>query len=104
MADGRKTNICFGNEVDGRIHACTILKDPFEDDDSQRYKAIYWNAFTGLEDSRISAAHSADGRKWTYDRAFRIGQMSDRQLGDVIILTADEHVLSVAPGPCRNRQ
>ena len=61
--DGRKTNICFGNEEDGRIHACTILKDPFEDDDSQRYKAIYWNAFTGLEDSRISAAYSADGRK-----------------------------------------
>ena len=92
MVDGMKTNICFGNEVDGRIHACTILKDPFEDDDSQRYKAIYWNAFTGLEDSRISAAHSADGRKWTrYDRPFTIGQMADRQLGDVIILTADEH-------------
>ena len=89
--DGIKTNICFGDAEDGRIHACTILKDPFEDDDSRRYKAIYWNAYKGLEDSRISAAYSADGRAWTrYGGPFKIGQMADRQLGDVIMLTADE--------------
>ena len=66
-------------------------------------------AFTGLEDSRISAAYSADGRSWTrYDRPFTIGQMSDRQLGDVIILTADKqtgmYYLDTRAGPCRNHR
>ena len=89
--DGRKTNICFGDKEDGRIHACTILKDPFETDDAQRYKAIFWNSFTGLEDSSIRGAYSADGRKWSkYDTPFKVGQMTDRQLGDVIMLTADQ--------------
>ena len=90
IVDGRRTSICFGNEQDGKIHACSILLDPFETDRSRRYKAIYWNSKHGLADSRIAVAFSRDGRRWApCEERIRVGQISDRLLGDVIILTAD---------------
>ena len=88
--DGQRTNTCFGNEEYGKIHACSILLDPLETDESHRFKAIYWTSKIGLSDARIAAAFSSDGRRWTpYDEPLRIGQVTERQLGDVIILSAD---------------
>ncbi len=88
--NGQRTNICFGNEEHGKIHACSILLDPFEHQETHRFKAIYWTSKKGLGDSRISIAHSSDGRRWIpYDQPLRIGQIAERQLGDVIILSAD---------------
>jgi len=88
--DGMDTNICLGNETHGKVHASTVLLDPLETEDAYRFKAIYWNSKVGLEDSRIASAYSPDGRRWTpYTQELRIGQVGERQLGDVIILTAD---------------
>ena len=88
--DGHKTNICLGGDQHGKVHACAVLLDPLATDDDHRFKAIYWNSRTGLEDSRIASAHSPDGRRWTeYDEPFRIAQVAERQMGDVIVLTAD---------------
>jgi hypothetical protein len=88
--DGRKTNICLGNDVDGRIHAATIMRDTIDPGPAGRYKALYWNSHEGLHDSRIVVARSPDGRRWTpYPDRLLIGQMADRQLGDVMCLTAD---------------
>ena len=88
--DGQKTNICFGNEQDGKIHACTVLLDPFETEGDYRFKGLYWNSKTGVEDARIGSAHSADGRVWRpYEQPLRIGQVGERLLGDVMILSAD---------------
>ena len=89
--DGRKTNICMGNEEYGQVHACSVLPDPFETDKDRRYKAVYWTEKGDPQTtSRIATAHSPDGRVWTpYDTPLRIGFISQRQLGDVIILSAD---------------
>ena len=88
--DGERTNVCFGNEEHGKVHACSILLDPLESDEARRFKAIYWTSKLGLSDARIATAFSADGRRWTpYDEPLRIGQVAERQLGDVIILSAD---------------
>jgi hypothetical protein len=88
--DGQKTNICLGNAEDGKVHSPTILRDPIDQDPAGRYKAMYWSSKEGLEDSRIVVARSPDGRRWTpYSELLAIGQMKERQLGDVICLTAD---------------
>ncbi len=89
--DGRKTNICLGNEEYGEVHACSVLQDPFETNEARRYKAIYWTEKGDPQTtSRIATAHSPDGRVWTpYDTPLRIGEITQRQLGDVIILSAD---------------
>lgn len=90
MVDGHRTNICFGDEAYGKVHACSVLLDPLEADASYRYKAMYWTSKRGVSDARIATAFSADGRQWTpYDEPLRIGQITQRQLGDVIILSAD---------------
>ena len=87
--DGRKTNICLGNEEHGEVASCSVLPDPFETKDSHRYKAIYWTRKGDPETtSRIATAHSPDGRAWTpYDKPFRVGEITER--GDVVILSAD---------------
>ena len=36
--DGRRTNICLGDETFGKVHAFTIIDDPLESDPAQRYK------------------------------------------------------------------
>ena len=88
--DGQRTNICFGSEEHGKIHACSVLLDPLETDETHRFKAMYWTSKLGLSDSGIASAFSADGRQWTpYDEPLLIGQITERQLGDVIILSAD---------------
>ena len=89
--DGRKTNICLGSEEYGRVHACSVLLDPFETEEAYRYKALFWREKTGLHDAEIASARSPDGRRWTpHDQPVSIGQITQRTLGDVIILSADE--------------
>ena len=89
--DGRKTNICLGNEEHAEVASCSVLLDPFETEDSRRYKAIYWTHKGDPQTTaRIATAHSPDGRVWTpYDEPFRIREITERQQGDVIILSAD---------------
>lgn len=88
--DGVQTNIVFGNKEHGKIHSAGILKDTIDPDESKRYKAMYWNSFESLHDSRIGVAYSPDGRTWTpYEEPLRIAQITQRQLGDVIFLSAD---------------
>lgn len=88
--DGRRTNICLGGAEYGKVHACSVLLDPLETEEARRFKAVYWTSREGLGDARIAAAYSPDGRRWTeYDQPLRIGQIAERPLGDVIILSAD---------------
>ena len=88
--DGRDTNVCFGNEEYGKVHASTVLLDPLETDAARRYKVVYWTEKTNIDDARIAAAYSADGRRWTpYEPPMIIGGFTERQLGDVIKLTRD---------------
>ena len=88
--DGRKTNICLGDETFGKVHAFTIIDDPLESDPAQRYKSIFWHEMTNIEDASIRAVYSADGRSWhAYDRPVSFGHIGERALGDVIILYAD---------------
>ena len=88
--DGVRTNIVLGNQEHGKIHAASIMKDTIDPDEMKRYKMMYWNSHRGLDDSRIGVAYSPDGRTWTpYDEPLRIGQTTERQLGDVISMTAD---------------
>ncbi len=58
---GRKTNICMDNERYGKVHACSVLLDPFETEETYRYKAIYWTEKAGPDEARIATAHSAVG-------------------------------------------
>ena len=86
-----KTNICLGNKIDGKVHSCSVIYDPIETNSSKKYKAIYWNSKGGLEDTDISSAYSQDGKTWTVsDKPVKIGQLYERQLGDVIILSVNE--------------
>lgn len=87
--DGRRTNICLGNEQVGKVHACTVLQDPIDQDPQKRYKALFWNERPDLW-GRTVAAFSADGRSWRlYDEPVEIGEHQGHLTGDVIILTAD---------------
>ncbi len=91
LVDGMRTNITLGNETDGKVHAPTIVRDSIDPDESRRYKVMYWNCHRGLDDSRIAVASSPDGRNWTpEEELLSIGQMRERQLGDVIFLSSDE--------------
>ena len=88
---GNPTNICLGNEIHGKVHSCSVIHDPIETDTSKKYKAIFWNSKGGLDDTDISSAYSPDGRTWTIsDKPVKIGQLYERQLGDVIILSVNE--------------
>jgi len=82
--NGQKTNICLGNEEIGQVHCCAILLDPLESNAEKRFKAIWWGEET------VAAGYSADGRVWTpYDEPVAVGEMSEKPLGDVIILSAE---------------
>ena len=89
--DGNRTNICFGNEEHGEVASCSVLLDPFESEDARRYKLLYWAQKGDAQTAaRIAAAHSPDGREWTpYSRPVRIGDITGRQVGDVMMLSAD---------------
>ena len=91
LIDGMKTNIVLGSEAEGKVHSASIMKDTIDPDESRRYKAMYWSSREGLHDSRIVVAYSPDGRRWTPDKELlSIGQMRERQLGDVIFMSSDE--------------
>ena len=86
-----KTNICLGSKIHGKVHSCSVIYDPIETNIEKKYKAIYWNSKGGLEDTDISSAYSPDGKTWTVsEKPIKIGQLYERQLGDVIILSVNE--------------
>ena len=59
--DGRKTNICLGNESTGKVHSCSVLLDPIDTDPKRRFKALFWNEKPGGVWGRLVAAYSPDG-------------------------------------------
>ncbi len=90
VVDGRRTNICLGDDDFGKVHAFSIIDDPLEDDPQKRFKSLIWHEHKGVEDSTIRAIHSADGRTWRmHDDPVSFGWIRERALGDVIILYPD---------------
>ena len=89
--DGRRTNICLGGKASGRIaHACTVILDPLEQDDDKRFKALYWSEEGNMQGVKLTAAFSADGRRWRIcDEPVCVGENAGHVTGDVIILTVD---------------
>ncbi|MAE66441.1 MAG: hypothetical protein CMJ18_19405 [Phycisphaeraceae bacterium] len=85
--DGRRTNICLGNERDGKAHAASFLLDEMEEDPSKRFKVIFWNERKDLADAINKVGYSPDGRTWTLsDEPVTFGGNSGRGTGDVIIV------------------
>jgi len=85
--DGRKTNICLGNERDGKAHSATFLLDEQEEDASKRFKVIFWNERKGYPKAINKVGYSPDGRTWTLcDEPVFFGGNSEIGTGDVIIV------------------
>lgn len=66
--EGHDTNIVFGSEEFGSVHAPTILDDPWETDPERRFKALYFHVPPGSGEvggGLPMVAHSPDGIKWT---------------------------------------
>ncbi len=89
--EGQKTNICLGSRQSGKIvHACSVILDPLEPNETKRFKALFWAEGGDVEWGKLTAAHSPDGRTWTpYDQDVSIGEQTGHATGDVIILTVD---------------
>ena len=111
---GKKTNICLGNERDGKVHAATFLLDELEEDESRRFKVIFWNERKDLPNATNKVGYSPDGRTWALcDEPVTFGGNKERGTGDVIIVNRDrltgEYILDTRishmceyPGPWAN--
>ena len=59
---GEDTNICWGDQQSGGSGSRSIIIDPFESDESKRFKTIYYHApAENYEHGQIEAGYSADG-------------------------------------------
>jgi predicted GH43/DUF377 family glycosyl hydrolase len=93
--NGEDTNIYFGDEKTGTVNVRDVIIDPFESDESRRFKSIYLQApvdSTGeghYEKSHFFIAYSADGIHWkNYDQSPSFGKLGS-QLNDVVVLNYD---------------
>ena len=99
--DGQDTNIFWGDQQSGGADCRYIIIDPFESDESKRFKSIYFQALEAksnvhtladLENQyqgHIEMAYSADGLRWKkYEEAPSFGKFGPH-LGDVTTLSCD---------------
>ena len=90
MVNGADTNICLGRPEDGKVHAAAPIIDALESDPQRRFKMLYWHEYEGVADATNRIADSPDGRRWTVrPNPILVGDISQRTLGDVIVLPAD---------------
>ena len=93
--NGEDTNIYAGDEKTGTINVRDVILDPFEKDESRRFKTIYLQApidRTGeghFEKSHFYIASSSDGIHWkNFDETPTFGKLGS-QLNDVVVLNYD---------------
>jgi hypothetical protein len=93
--NGEDTNIYWGDPKTGTVNVRDVMLDPFEKDESKRFKSIYLQApidNTGeghFEKSHFYIAYSSDGIHWTnYDQTPSFGKLGS-QLNDVVVLNYD---------------
>jgi len=95
VENGEDTNIFRGDQKTGSAEVFDLIIDPFESDESKRYKGIHlWAAVDQRGQGNYEAGHfvisySADGIHWTpYDRLPTFGKLGSH-LDDVVVLNCD---------------
>jgi hypothetical protein len=88
--NGEDTNILWGDQKSGGSGSRYVIIDPFESDESKRFKTIYYHApAENYQHGQIEVAYSADGLHWKrYDELPSFGEFGPH-LGDVTILSYD---------------
>lgn len=95
--NGQDTNIFRGDVKTGSAEVFDVILDPFETDESKRYKSIHLQASVDKngqghyeQGGHYVISHSADGIHWTaYDKLPIFGDQPWPQLSDVVILNYD---------------
>ena len=74
--NGEDTKICWGDQQSGGSGSRSIIIDPFESDESKRFKTIYYHApAENYQQGQIEVGYSADGLHWTrYDELPSFGK------------------------------
>ena len=65
---GEDTNVVMGSETDGSPHSMGLLRDPWDTDESRRYKALYFHVPPSEEEvggGVVRHGVSPDGIHWT---------------------------------------
>jgi len=99
--NGQDTNLFWGDQQSGGADCRYVIVDPFESDESRRFKSIYFQALEAssvvrtlaeLEDqykAHVEVAYSADGVRWKkYEELPSFGKFGPH-LGDVTTLSHD---------------
>ena len=89
---GQDTNVVMGSEVDGSPHSMGLLRDPWETDESRRFKALYFHVPPSEEEvggGIVRLGVSPDGIHWTpVDEPPVVGAERGR-LDDTAIVAVD---------------
>jgi hypothetical protein len=86
--NGEDTNVVFGDEQYGNIHAATIIEDPNDKNEERRFKALYLHVTS--EGSKIQLASSPEGIHWTPSAETPTFGKIGPHLSDVLVLSFDE--------------